>query len=276
MSLFMENTQMKWTKSDLLIMEFIENHTDDFLFMSIGQLAQHLQVSEATISRFARHMGYHDFKEMKSDIVGKKSGRGAAGKIAGTLLKDTSFDVAKWFSFQQECAAKTLDHLNSEQFNAAAEAIMSAKRIYIHAKNASAAAAELLFFRLRRLGLDTALVPSGGSEVVEGIAHAQEGDLAIIFSFSKVSAEGQFILDYAKTAGYRTLALTSRLHAPCEQRADINLYVYRGEKEEYHSLSSAVILIDALILAISEKMKSSAVQRLRKIQKLKDNYKNKK
>ena len=126
MSLFMENTQMKWTKSDLLIMEFIENHTDDFLFMSIGQLAQHLQVSEATISRFARHMGYHDFKEMKSDIVGKKSGRGAAGKIAGTLLKDTSFDVAKWFSFQQECAAKTLDHLNSEQFNAAAEAIMSA------------------------------------------------------------------------------------------------------------------------------------------------------
>ena len=71
MSLFMENTQMKWTKSDLLIMEFIENHTDDFLFMSIGQLAQHLQVSEATISRFARHMGYHDFKEMKSDIVGK-------------------------------------------------------------------------------------------------------------------------------------------------------------------------------------------------------------
>ena len=55
MSLFMENTQMKWTKSDLLIMEFIENHTDDFLFMSIGQLAQHLQVSEATISRFARH-----------------------------------------------------------------------------------------------------------------------------------------------------------------------------------------------------------------------------
>ena len=143
---------------------------------------------------------------MKSDIVGKKSGRGAAGKIAGTLLKDTSFDVAKWFSFQQECAAKTLDHLNSEQFNAAAEAIMSAKRIYIHAKNASAAAAELLLFRLRRLGLDTALVPSGGSEVVEGIAHAQEGDLAIIFSFSKVSAEGQFILDYAKTAGYKTLA----------------------------------------------------------------------
>ena len=41
----------------------------------------------------------------------------------------------------------------------------------------------------------------------------------IIFSYSKVSAEGKMILEYAKTAGYTTMAFTSRLYAPQEQRA---------------------------------------------------------
>lgn len=30
---------VSYTKSDLRIMEYIENHTDEFLLMSIGQLA---------------------------------------------------------------------------------------------------------------------------------------------------------------------------------------------------------------------------------------------
>ena len=42
-----------------------------------------------------------------------------------------------------------------------------AKHILIHAKNASASIGQLLFFRLRRLGLHVSLVPSGGSEVLE-------------------------------------------------------------------------------------------------------------
>ena len=55
---------VSYTKSDLRIMEYIENHTDEFLLMSIGQLAAELQMSEATVSRFVRHIGYGDFKEL--------------------------------------------------------------------------------------------------------------------------------------------------------------------------------------------------------------------
>ena len=49
MVLTVKNTEIRYTKSDLKIREFIENSTEEFLFMSIGQLAQRLQVSEATI-----------------------------------------------------------------------------------------------------------------------------------------------------------------------------------------------------------------------------------
>ena len=267
-----QEAEGKYTKSDRRIMDFVEDYTDEFLFMSIGQLAERLGMSEATVSRCARHLGYRDFKEMKNDLIQKKAGKGAAGKLAGTLMKDQGFDVENWFDFQRECLERTRENLDMGQFQEAVQRIGSARNIYIHAKNASLAAARLLFFRLRRLGFQASLIPSGGSEVLEGIARAGEGDLIILFSFSKVSEEGRMILDYARETGCRTLAFTSRLYAPQEQRADVNLYVYRGEKEEFHTMSSAVAVIDALVLALSDSIQPKAAEELMRLQKLKKKY----
>ena len=275
MTITIPGREGKYTKSDEKILEFMESHTDEFLFMSIGEVAKRLEVSEATISRAARHLGYRDFKEMKNEIIGQKTGKGAAGKIAGTLLKTQGFDIGKWFAMQQECLSSTLENFDQKEFSRAVSQIQSARNIYIHGKNASASSAQLLFFRLRRLGYKVFMVPSGGSEVIEGIVHAGEGDLVIIFSYSKVSAEGKMILEYAKTAGYITMAFTSRLYAPQEQRADINLYVYRGEKEEFHSMTAPAAMIDALILALSEKDQGDTARNLLKIQKLKEKFKQK-
>lgn len=275
MTITVPGREGKYTKSDEKILEFMESHTDEFLFMSIGEVAKRLEVSEATISRAARHLGYRDFKEMKNEIIGQKTGKGAAGKIAGTLLKTQGFDIGKWFAMQQECLSSTLENFDQKEFSRAVSQIQSARNIYIHGKNASASSAQLLFFRLRRLGYKVFMVPSGGSEVIEGIVHAGEGDLVIIFSYSKVSVEGKMILEYAKIAGYTTMAFTSRLYAPQEQRADINLYVYRGEKEEFHSMTAPAAMIDALILALSEKDQGDTAQNLLKIQKLKEKFKQK-
>ncbi len=275
MTITVPGREGKYTKSDEKILEFMESHTDEFLFMSIGEVAKRLEVSEATISRAARHLGYRDFKEMKNEIIGQKTGKGAAGKIAGTLLKTQGFDIGKWFAMQQECLSSTLENFDQKEFSRAVSQIQSARNIYIHGKNASASSAQLLFFRLRRLGYKVFMVPSGGSEVIEGIVHAGEGDLVIIFSYSKVSVEGKMILEYAKTAGYTTMAFTSRRYAPQEQRADINLYVYRGEKEEFHSMTAPAAMIDALILALSEKDQGDNAQNLLKIQKLKEKFKQK-
>ena len=275
MTITVPGREGKYTKSDEKILEFMESHTDEFLFMSIGEVAKRLEVSEATISRAARHLGYRDFKEMKNEIIGQKTGKGAAGKIAGTLLKTQGFDIGKWFAMQQECLSSTLENFDQKEFSRAVSQIQSARNIYIHGKNASASSAQLLFFRLRRLGYKVFMVPSGGSEVIEGIVHAGEGDLVIIFSYSKVSVEGKMILEYAKIAGYTTMAFTSRLYAPQEQRADINLYVYRGEKEEFHSMTAPAAMIDALILVLSEKDQGDTAENLLKIQKLKEKFKQK-
>ena len=113
-----------------------------------------------------------------------------------TLHAEEAFTVDNWFLRQQMYLQKTLEGLEQEEFQKAVSALCSAHRVFIHAKSASSSLGQLLMFRLRRLGIQSVLLPSGGSEVLEGLSQAETGDLVVMFSFSKLSQEGKMILGY--------------------------------------------------------------------------------
>ena len=221
------------------------------------------------------NLGCQDFKQLKNIVIEQNHLEGPAGKLAGTLFTgngEEPFQAAEYLKKQMLYLEKTMQNLEPQVFLQAVETILSAKRIFIHAKSASASMGQLLFFRLRRLGLPVAQIPSGGTEMMEGLAQAGEDDVVLFFGFSKVSWEGKVILDCRKTAGYKTICFTSRLLAPREEQADINLYVYRGEEKEYHSMTAAAALVDALIVAISERLGADGAKNLQKIHKMKKRY----
>ncbi len=47
------------------IIDFIENNTEDFLKISSSELAEHLDLSQSTISRFAKGLGFKSYSEFK-------------------------------------------------------------------------------------------------------------------------------------------------------------------------------------------------------------------
>ena len=154
------------TRAEQKILDYINTNTDAFLFSSIGQLARQLGLSDATVSRFARHVGCTDFKELKSLVV--EQAAGPAAKMAGTLSQDGGFSPVAWLERQQLYLQKTAQQLDPVEFDRAADALASARRIFLHGKNASSSLANMLAFRLRRLGLPVSLLPSGGSVLLVG------------------------------------------------------------------------------------------------------------
>ena len=189
------------TRAEQKILDYINTNTDAFLFSSIGQLAQRLELSDATVSRFARHVGCRDFKALKSLVL--EQSPGPAVKLTATLSQGDHFSPQAWLERQRAYLEKTIQQLSTGEFDRAVEALCSARRVFLHGKNASASMAQLLHFRLRRLGLQVSLLPSGGSELLEGLAQAAENDLVVLFSFSKLSREGRILLEHSRSAGYR-------------------------------------------------------------------------
>lgn len=258
------------TRAEQKILDYINTNTDAFLFSSIGQLAQRLGLSDATVSRFARHVGCTDFKELKTMVVEQSAG--PAAKMAGTLSQDGVFSPAAWLERQQLYLQKTASQLNQEEFDRAVEALVSARQIFLHGKNASSSLAQMLTFRLRRLGLPVSPLPSGGSELLEGLLQARKQDLVVMFSFSKLSREGRIILEHSRIAGYQTLAFVSRTCIPSEEQADISLFSYRGEGKEYHSMAAPTALLDALTVAVTGQLGQQGADTLDRLHQMKSSY----
>lgn len=262
----------KMTSTEKIVAEYIVEHKEEILFLTIGQLASTLNISEATISRFVRHVGCKNFKHLKQVVMEQTVQKGAAQKLANTLLTGEGDLLENWMEQQQYNLQKTLELMSKSEFDRASRTLAEAHRVFIYAKNASRALAQLLEFRLRRLGIDVHLMPSGGTEILEGLAHVCEDDVVILFGFSKVSTEGRMILDYQRTVGYTTILFTGLLYPKEEQEADIHLFVYRGEENAYHSMSAATAIVDALVLATSDYIGADAVTSLDRIRMLKNKY----
>lgn len=265
----------KLTANEAALLEFINQHSDRFLFLSIAQLAETLSMSEATVSRFARHVGCRDFKHLKQVVLAQTQTRtGPADKLAATLAEGDGAPLPHWLEQQRYCLEKTEALLDPAEFHRAVQAIVEARRVFVYAKNASRSMAELLRFRLRRIGVDVRLLAGAGNELLEGLAAAGPGDLVVVFSFSKRSTEGAILLDWQREAGYRTLLFTGQLSPLPDPQPEIRLFVYRGEANEYHSMAAPAAIVDALVLGVSAKLGDRAVDRLARLRALKQRYTN--
>ena len=70
------------------------------------------------------------------------------------------------------------------------------------------------------------------------------------------------ILEYQNRRGTAPSPLPAAAICRKTSGRTLNLFVYRGETKEYHSMTAPAALIDALVVAVSEKLGDEAVQRL--------------
>lgn len=268
-------TPDRLTSTERTILEYIHCHRDSFLCMSIGQLSKELKVSEATVSRFARHMGCTDFKHLKRVIMEQTVEKGPARKLTNTLMTGNGDLLQYWLEQQHYNLDKTFALLDRSEFDRAVQALAAARRIFIFAKNASRSPAQLLEFRLRRLGLDVHRMANGGTELLEELAAVGAEDVMVLFSFSKISVEGSILLEHQKQMGYQTVLFTGMAYRYSNDMENtMELFVYRGEEHEYHSMSAPAAVVDALVLVVSREMGERAVDSLEAVRLLKKRYGN--
>lgn len=260
---------VSYTKSEQVLIDYIITSPQEFLALSIQELARRLGVSDATVSRFARHAGFADFKALKAAVGACVIG--PADKLSASV-DEVGGDARAFLRQQRSCIDITIEGLDMRMFGRAVEQIAGARRVYLHGKGAAVACVELLRFRLARYGVEVEQLASGGTELMEGLAHAQADDVLVLFGFQRVPVEGQVLLDYGSRRGCTTILFTDRMVRGDHPRADIELYTYRGESRSYHSMTSAIALVDALVVAVAARLGDDALATLEDIRDLKREY----
>lgn len=199
--------------SEAKVADYVLRNTKEASKISIGKLSEITGVSQPSIVRFVKSIGYTGYREFKDDmivdIVSNEDNN--VSLLHGFNLKkeDKIEDVPnKTIKTTIKILENTLKSICLDSFDKAIEMIVNAKRIDIYGVENSSSVINDLKNKLLYLGLDVRYNEDIYMQNLNANNLTDE-DLAIAISYSGSSKDTVDILKRAKVSGAKTLAITN-------------------------------------------------------------------
>jgi len=258
----------KLTKSEKRIANYIRKNQEEAAFLSAGEIAGRLNLSEATLVRFARNLGYLSYPAMR--IVLQESFRKRVThsvRLRGRLddLRASGDIFERLIISEMDYMTLALETLDRNSLHQAVELLKSRKRVFVLGIGPSISLVQLMQIRLGRFGRQVIPLTSAGREVVEPLLLMTKEDLVFVICFFDVSPVLQLVLNYARQVGAPVIMLTDTLGSIIGDKADVVLTAKRGPVSEFHSLVVPMTIINTLLLALASEDQEAVVTHLDKL-----------
>lgn len=250
------------TRSHQQMADYVMAHPLQAATMPIDELAAAVGVSVATANRFARAVGLDGYPMLRAELVkGFEAMLAPIEKMRIRLEKPgTVRDVfAAALEESQRNIAATRDALDAPACDAAVQAILAARRIYLAGFGASGWLAGLL-----QRGLDAhcdnvhlLAGVSGASFGARLLPRMSHDDLLIAISYPRYLTDTVVLAQGAHERGVPVLALTDGVHSPLVPFASCCLFAQTENQYASNSESSALALIEALSSAVAHQARGS-------------------
>lgn len=261
----------QFSKSQKLIAGYILEHYEKAAYMTALKLGNAVNVSESTVVRFAIELGYEGYPQLQRSLQSHIKNRlTSLQRMDVTRNRIGDMDPVEVVLSQDiDKIRRTISDVNRKDFAAAVNAMISAKRIYIQGAMSSSILARFMHYYLRLILDKVTLVGSvGTSEIYQQMLHIGEGDLLVAMSFPRYASGTVQACRFARESGAKIIAITDSENSPLTSLADISLYAYSDMVSFVDSLVAPMSLINALIVAVSDRNTESAEKNFEKLERL--------
>lgn len=167
----------------------------------------------------------------------------------------------------------TLSEINQNAFGVAVDALIKGRHIYILGVRNSAPLAQMLSFYLNPILPCVRLIhTNSASEIYEQMIHIGPKDVVIGISFPRYSMRVLKALEFANSRRARVITITDSEHSPINMYSSCSLLAKSQLCSIMDSLTPAMSVINALVLAVSEKKKKKVMQKLEELEQVWDDY----
>ena len=263
-----------FSKGQKRIANFILDSYDKAAFMTASKLGQTVNVSESTVVRFAAELGYDGYPSMQRSLQKMIRSRLTSVQRIEIANDQIGDDVASSvLRSDMAMIRSTLEELDKERFNAAVEAILKAKKIYIMGARSSTSISHFLAFYFNVIFDNVCEISSTvASEVFEQILRVGKNDVLIGVSFPRYSSRTVKAMHYARDRGASVIAVTDSEASPVAAEADITLTAKSDMASFVDSLVAPLSLVNALIVAVSQKRGQDVARTFQQLEQIWEEY----
>ena len=267
--------QSTFSKGQRLIAKYITEDYDKAAFMTANRLGKTVGVSESTVVRFAVDLGFDGYPSMQKAMQEMVLNRLTAVQrieVANTRIGDQDV-MSMVIQSDMEKLRQTGETLNREEFNAAVNAILNAKRIYILGVRSAAPLAEFLGYYLNYMFNNVHTITGcGTSEMFEKIVNVDSRDVVIAFSFPRYSSATTKGAQYCRSTGATVIGVTDNRESPLGQSSDHVLCAKSGMVSLVDSLVAPLSVVNALIVSIASKRQKELHRTFETLERIWDQY----
>lgn len=252
----------------------LENQRTAFS-MSVQELARAADVSEATLVRFARRLGFEGYLELRAALVdeAKKSllpeDRFAFEERSG----EPSGTVAKVAQREVENINRTIEQIEPKQLRKFVDALRRAEIVATVGVGVSGLLARVAAYSFFQAGVRSEVLVRDLVTLVEQVDRLPKQSVVLAFAFPPYSKDTALSLARAKERRLPVLVITDGPQSPVVPYATARLYARTDNVLYTNSISGPVVLINALATELALADKSKALHHVRSAAKaVKDEY----
>ena len=264
------------TRSQQRIAAYLLANYDEAAFLSAADIVATLKVSEATLTRFARAIGYSGFRDLRhvlQDLVRARTTPASRLQHKLDELASSQGPVLRQvLDMEVQYLTEAATSIDPADFDGAVDLLLGSVHIFAFASGPSAVLAELAELRLRRIGVLTIAMTESGRHLFEKLQLLRPGDAVLATGFQYVRPELVAVLDHSRATGCRSVLITDTLGPALRSRADVVLSARRGPVSTFHSLTVPMAILNALLLAMAMAKPAASLAALQRFEHLRAKY----
>lgn len=240
------------SKGQKQLAAYITENYDRAAFITASKMGRIVGVSESTVVRFAYALGYDGYPELQKslqELIRNKLTSVQRIQLTGDLQpNDVLRSVLK--SDVSNIRA-TIDSIDNASFNAAINALLEAKKVYIVGLMSAAPLAQFLAYYLGFVMDNVVMVSGAMGNIYEDLFRISSEDVCIGISFPRYSNRTIDALDFARGKEATIIAITDSVSSPIAEKAEHALVARSDMAGFADSLVAPLSLINAIIVACS-------------------------
>lgn len=199
--------------SEYRLGEFVLNFPGDLASYTASELAAMVGVSNATVTRFIRRLGYDSYDDARKHA--REATKEGSALFLNHAQKSSSESQAFNAQIQQihTNISRTFEHISAHIIQSVIQAMVTAKRVYFLGTRNNHNLASYLRWQVLQSIAHTELIPGPGETLGEYAASLTSEDLLIVFDFRRSMPVVRRFTELAHHAGIPVVYITDH-HSP--------------------------------------------------------------
>lgn len=262
------------TKTQKMIAKYILDNYSDACFMTSTEIAQELGVSESSVIRFSRSLGFTGFmdfqKELRKDYQDKVLSISStvtvpSQRVAHRTKLESHTDSTERHYKNAIHNLETVFKTNSlMSFEKSADIILSSKRKYIAATRGNTCLCDYFSLYLKQMVPHVVMTNTASLTPIDHMCSITKEDCLVLFSFPRYSSVDKVTAEIAKEAGTQIIIITDKPSSDLAQYATLLFTVPVDSDAFFNSMVAAQFVAEAILDSISQKARGIE-KRLKKI-----------